>query len=51
MADLDAEHRRLSGLGVNFTMKPERQPWGGYLSMFADPEGNVLYLDELRKGS
>jgi predicted enzyme related to lactoylglutathione lyase len=26
VVDLDAEHRRLSGLGVNFTMKPERQP-------------------------
>jgi predicted enzyme related to lactoylglutathione lyase len=48
-ADLDTECRRLSALGVKFTMKPERQPWGGYLSMFADPEGNVFYLDELKK--
>ena len=51
VADLDAEYRRLSGLGVKFTMKPERQPWGGYMSMFADPEGNVFYLDELKKES
>ena len=49
VAALDAEHRALSGKGVKFTMKPERQPWGGYMSMFADPEGNVFYLDELRK--
>jgi len=47
--DLDAEHQRLSEKGVKFTMKPERQSWGGYLSMFSDPEGNVFYLDELRK--
>jgi lactoylglutathione lyase len=51
VADLDGEYRRLSGLGVKFTMKPERQPWGGYMSMFADPDGNLLYLDELKKGS
>jgi lactoylglutathione lyase len=49
VAELDTEYRRLSDQGVKFTMKPERQPWGGYMSMFADPEGNVFYLDELRK--
>ena len=47
--DLDAEYRALSAKGVKFTMRPERQAWGGYLSMFADPEGNVFYLDELTK--
>jgi hypothetical protein len=47
VADLDGEYRRLSGLGVKFTLKPEQQSWGGYMSMFADPEGNVIYLDEL----
>jgi predicted enzyme related to lactoylglutathione lyase len=51
VANLDAEYRRLSALGVKFTMKPERQPWGGYISMFADPEGNLFYLDELKKES
>jgi uncharacterized glyoxalase superfamily protein PhnB len=24
------------------------QSWGGYMSMLADPEGNVFYLDQLR---
>ncbi len=48
MADLDAEYRTLSGKGVKFTMVPQRPPWGGYMSMFADPEGNVFYLDQLR---
>ena len=48
VADLDAEYRRLSDKGVKFTMPPERQSWGGYMSMFADPEGNIFYLDQLR---
>jgi len=33
--------------GVRFTMEPEKQPWGGFMGMFADPDGNVFYLDEL----
>jgi len=28
-ADLEAEHARLSKLGVAFSMPPSRQPWGG----------------------
>ena len=47
VTDLDVEHQRLSEKGVKFTMKPKRQPWGGYMSMFADPDGNVFYLDQL----
>jgi len=43
-----AEYRTLRGRGVRFTMGPERQSWGGYMSMFADPEGNIFYLDQLR---
>jgi predicted enzyme related to lactoylglutathione lyase len=46
--DLDSEHARLKAKGVNFTQEPKRMPWGGYLSLFADPDGNVLYLDQLR---
>jgi predicted enzyme related to lactoylglutathione lyase len=46
--DVDAEYARLSGAGVRFTMKPERQPWGGYMGLFADPDGNVFYLDQVR---
>ncbi len=44
--DLDAEHDRLAEAGVVFPMVPERQPWGGYMALFADPDGNVFYLDE-----
>ena len=47
VADLEAEHARLSELGVNFTMPPTRQPWGGFMALVADPDGNVFYLDQI----
>jgi predicted enzyme related to lactoylglutathione lyase len=48
VADLDASYRELDRKGVKFTMPPQRQPWGGYMAMIADPEGNILVLDQLR---
>lgn len=45
--DLEAEHARLVGLGVEFRMPPTRQPWGGFMALLVDSEGNVLYLDEV----
>ena len=45
--DLEAEAQRLSALGVALPMPPTRQPWGGFLALVADPDGNVLYLDEV----
>lgn len=47
VSDLEAEHRRLSRLGVRFTMPPTRQPWGGFMALVADPDGNVFYLDQI----
>ncbi len=47
VADLEAEHARLSELGVNFTMPPTKQPWGGFMAFVADPDGNVFYLDQV----
>lgn len=47
--DLDAAHQQLSAKSVHFTMVPAKQPWGGYMAMFADPDGNVFYLDQLRE--
>lgn len=46
--DLDAEYERLKSKGVRFTQSPKKMDWGGYMSLFADPDGNVLYLDQLR---
>ena len=45
--DLVAEHKRLVDLDVRFTMEPAKQPWGGFMALFADPDGNVFYLDEV----
>jgi len=45
--DLNAEFERLSSTGVRFTMAPTRQPWGGFMALAADPDGNIFYLDEV----
>ena len=42
--DIDRAYKQLSGKGVEFTAAPERQPWGGVLAHFKDPDGNVLTL-------
>jgi predicted enzyme related to lactoylglutathione lyase len=47
VADLEAEHARLSDLGVRFAMPPTKQPWGGFMALIADPDGNVFYLDQV----
>lgn len=47
VADLTREHARLRELGVAFPMPPARQPWGGFMALFADPDGNAFYLDEV----
>lgn len=44
--DLVAAHGRLEALGARFTMPPTRQPWGGFMAMLADPDGNTFYLDQ-----
>ena len=45
--DLEKEHARLAGRGVAFPMPPTRQPWGGFMALAADPDGNVFYLDQI----
>lgn len=45
--DLAKEHERLAAQGVRFPMPPSRQPWGGFMALLADPDGNLLYLDEV----
>lgn len=45
--DLVASHAELAAKGVAFTMEPSRQPWGGFMAMFEDPDGNLFYLDEV----
>ncbi len=43
--DINAAHETLVERGVEFEMPPTRQPWGGILALFKDPDGNVFYLD------
>ena len=42
--DVDAAYRALTQRGVVFVAPPERQPWGGVLAHFKDPDDNVLSL-------
>ncbi|MCC5871734.1 MAG: VOC family protein [Gammaproteobacteria bacterium] len=45
--DLLAEHARLAAEGVQFSMAPAKQPWGGFMALMDDPDGNVFYLDQV----
>ena len=40
--DVDAEYRRVAGLGVDWVMPPATQPWGNRSMIFRDPEGNLI---------
>lgn len=42
--DVDSVYAQLRAKGVEFTAPPEKQPWGGTLAHFRDPDGNVLTL-------
>jgi catechol 2,3-dioxygenase-like lactoylglutathione lyase family enzyme len=47
VAELDAEHRRLCGLGARQVMAPQPSPEPGVrMSFLADPEGNLIELVE-----
>ena len=42
--DVEKTHETLHAKGVRFDGPPENQPWGGVLTHFEDPDGNVLTL-------
>jgi MOSC domain-containing protein YiiM/predicted enzyme related to lactoylglutathione lyase len=42
VSDLVAAHAELEAKGVSFPMKPSKQPWGGFMATFADPDQNVF---------
>ena len=44
VADIDKACETLKARGVAFDYPPEKQPWGGTLAHFRDPDGNVLTL-------
>jgi predicted enzyme related to lactoylglutathione lyase len=45
---LDAEQARLEAAGVRFTRSKGVEYWGGVISTFNDPDGNILQLIEFR---
>lgn len=47
--DIDATYSELSGRGVEFEGKPEKQPWGTH-AKFKDSEGNRFVLSQERNG-
>lgn len=42
--DIHRVYQHLRDKGVEFTAAPAKQPWGGTLAHFKDPEGNVFTL-------
>ena len=46
--DIQKAYQEWKAKGVQFSMPPTQQPWGGVLATFLDSEGNTLYLDQLR---
>lgn len=45
---LDAEHDRLADAGVRFIREKGVEYWGGVISSFNDPDGNIVQLIEFR---
>ena len=48
--DVEAEQKRLEGLGVPFIRKLGKEFWGGIFSTFIDPDGNYAQIVEFRPG-
>lgn len=42
--DIQATYQLLCDRGVSFLGQPKKQPWGGVLAHFRDPDGNVVTL-------
>ncbi len=42
--DIEAVYASLTAKGVPFVGPPEKQPWGGTLAHFKDPDGNTITL-------
>jgi predicted enzyme related to lactoylglutathione lyase len=46
--DVAAEQSRLEKAGVRFIRTQGREPWGGIISTFVDPDGNYCQLIEYK---
>src|SRR6185312_15291984 len=48
VGDIACEHQRLTNAGVKVVRDKGREPWGGIISTFEDPDGNYFQLMEYR---
>jgi predicted enzyme related to lactoylglutathione lyase len=48
--DLKSEQSRLEGSGVKFIRTAGKEYWGGVISTFHDPDGNICQLIEYHPG-
>ncbi len=46
--DVKAERERLEAAGVKFIRKEGKEPWGGVISTFVDPDGNYGQFIEMQ---
>lgn len=46
--DLASEQKRLEAAGVKFIRSAGKEPWGGVISTFVDPDGNYGQLIEYK---
>jgi predicted enzyme related to lactoylglutathione lyase len=46
--DIHRVHERLVAAGVEFSRPPEREPWGGWIATFNDPDDNTVQLMQVR---
>jgi predicted enzyme related to lactoylglutathione lyase len=44
VVDVVAEQNRLEAAGVTFVRPATKEPWGGYVATFTDPDGNYCQL-------
>ncbi|MEM8503580.1 MAG: VOC family protein [Cyanobacteria bacterium P01_D01_bin.1] len=44
VSDILESYNKLVDAGVEFLDSPEKQPWGGLIAAFKDPDNNILTL-------
>ena len=49
--DVPAEEKRIEGAGARFIRKQGREPWGGIISTFIDPDGNYVQIIGMDTGA
>lgn len=47
--DIYAEYERLLTAGVKFIEKPTVRPWGAINMSFYDPDGNAVYMRQIKQ--